>query len=63
MKKFKEKAIPTMVSLTPTEQEAAKKVSIDLLGRENVSGLFRFWLNQYLKANEAKENTKVLAEA
>jgi hypothetical protein len=38
------------ISLTAEQQQQAKTISKELIGRENISGLFAFWINQYLKS-------------
>lgn len=37
------------ISLTEEQQQQAKEISKELLGKENISGLFAFWINQHLK--------------
>jgi hypothetical protein len=34
------------ISLTATQQKMAKKISKAIIGKENISGLFAFWINQ-----------------
>jgi len=36
----------TMISLTHDEIAKAKRISKEMFGKENVTGLFRAWLNQ-----------------
>jgi hypothetical protein len=38
------------ISLTPEQQEKARSLSKDLFGKENISGLIAFWINQHLKS-------------
>ena len=37
------------ISMTEEQQQQAKEISKELLGNKNISGLFAFWINQYLK--------------
>ena len=37
------------ISLTEEQQKQAKEISKELLGKENISGLFAYWINQHLK--------------
>ncbi len=46
-KKMKTKKVT--ISLTEEQQQQAKEISKELLGKENISGLFAFWINQHLK--------------
>ena len=38
------------ISLTAEQQAQAKLISQDLLGKNNISGLFAFWINNHLKS-------------
>jgi len=42
----KETTIKKTFSITKTELEKARKISFKIFGQENVSGLFRYWINQ-----------------
>jgi hypothetical protein len=42
------------VSLTPEQQEAAKQISKELLGKITISGLFSFWITQYQNEHAVK---------
>lgn len=42
------------ISITEEEIKQAKQISKELLGSENLSGLFRYWINQYVKARKTK---------
>ena len=35
------------VSMTPTEEEKLERISKEVLGSENKSGMIRYWINQY----------------
>lgn len=35
------------VTMTATEQEKAKEIAEEVLGNDNISGLFRYWIKQY----------------
>lgn len=37
------------ISLTAEQQQQAKEISKELLGNQNISGLFAYWINQHLK--------------
>ena len=37
------------ISLTAEQQQQAKEISKGVLGNENISGLFAYWINQHLK--------------
>lgn len=37
------------ISLTAEQQQQAKEISKEVLGNENISGLFGYWINQHLK--------------
>lgn len=37
------------ISLTAEQQHQAKEISKEVLGNENISGLFAYWINQHLK--------------
>jgi hypothetical protein len=41
-----EKTKKVTISLTATQQKMAKKISKAIIGKENISGLFAFWINQ-----------------
>ena len=41
------------ISLTEDQQNKAKEISKEVLGKSNISGLFSFWINKY-----AREQTK-----
>jgi hypothetical protein len=45
----------TIITITLTEDQKAKakEISKSVLGRENVSGLFAFWINTF-KQNKSK---------
>jgi hypothetical protein len=43
------------VTMTASQQEQAREISKDLIGKENVSGLFVYWINKY---NKEKEGAK-----
>lgn len=45
----KEKTKPRTISLTDTEFENLEKISKDQFGRENKSGMIRYWINKALK--------------
>lgn len=47
----KEKTKKMTVSIAPNLQLFAKELSIKLLGKENISGLFTFLLNREKKRN------------
>ena len=36
------------ISLTAEQQQQAKEISKEVLGNENISGLFAYWINQHL---------------
>jgi hypothetical protein len=38
------------ISLTAEQQQQAKLISKEVIGKENISGLFAFWVNQHLKS-------------
>jgi hypothetical protein len=40
------------VTITEEWQEYAKQISIEILGQENISGLFIFFLNEYRKQKD-----------
>jgi len=37
------------ISLTAEQQQQAKEISKEVLGNENISGLYAYWINQHLK--------------
>ena len=37
------------ISLEAEQQQQAKEISKEILGKENISGLFAYWINQHLK--------------
>lgn len=37
------------ISLTAEQQQQAKEISKELLGNQNISGLFAYWINTHLK--------------
>ena len=41
------------ISLTAEQQQQAKTISKEILGNENISGLFAFWINQYNKSKSS----------
>lgn len=42
----KETTLKKTFTIKKTELEKARKISLKILGQENVSGLFRYWINQ-----------------
>jgi hypothetical protein len=42
------------ITILPEHQQKAKEISKELLGKENISGLFAFWINEYLKKKTKK---------
>ena len=45
-----EKTKKVTVTLTERQQEKAKDISKKILGKENISGLFAYWINKTEKA-------------
>jgi hypothetical protein len=45
MKEFKTKKVT--VTMTENEQDLARLIAIQILGKENISGLFSYWIRQY----------------
>jgi hypothetical protein len=41
------------ISLTAEQQQQAKDISKEVLGNENISGLFAYWINHHLKKRTA----------
>ena len=41
------------ISLTAEQQQQAKEISKEVLGNENISGLFAYWINQHIKRLKA----------
>ena len=37
------------ISLTAEQQQQAREISKEVLGNENISGLFAYWINKHLK--------------
>jgi hypothetical protein len=37
------------ITITEAEIDQAKKISKELFGHVNMSGLFRFWINKHIK--------------
>lgn len=48
------------VTITMTEewQEFARQFSIEILGQENISGLFIYFLNEYKKKKDKEQKIK-----
>lgn len=45
------------ITITAEQQKQAKEISNKLLGKENISGLFAFWINQFVnKKNDHGRN-------
>lgn len=51
-----EKTKIVTISLTPQQQEKARLIAKEVIGQNNISGLFAFWINQFeLKSDGNKE--------
>ena len=46
------------ISLTPEQQEKARSLSKDLLGKENISGLVGFLIERWGKEQKTSTNVK-----
>lgn len=48
------------ISITAEQQKQAKEISNKILGRENISGLFAFWINEFInKKNDYGRDLEV----
>jgi len=46
------------VTITKAQQEQARKISKEILGKSNISGLFAYWIDQYGKVELASKKTQ-----
>jgi len=47
MSKEKQKTKAVTITLMESEKEKARKISKEILGRENLSALFAYWITTY----------------
>jgi len=47
-----------MITITEAHKLKAKQISLELLGKENISALFTYWLNKFEKSPEFRRNSK-----
>ena len=49
---MEEKVKMVTITLTPTQQEQAKKIAEKVIGKRSISGLVRFWIANYVNNND-----------
>lgn len=54
MKAEKEKTMKVTITLTKEQKERAKEISEIIFGKENISGLYSYWIKKWKKESDAK---------